>query len=374
MNDGALVELREDSPGKLVLRGYASVSERWYPVSNLFEEKVNRGTWRRCLADGPDTVLVADHEGLAFARTKTPSGTPTLLLSETDRGLRVEAFLDASAPRVQDLRSTSENAGLQMSVGFLCSEDRWNEDRSRRELIQASVHRGDVTVCNYGANNAAAAAITGRGEAGEAERRAHVETLRGSRERRMCPMLGYDLRGDSAPRGRSQIAVPRPLPRSYVEDAKAIRARLRRAHPGSAASVDGEAEPDRYTDDEVQKLGEEGKAHKRTDGKYNFPIADRRDLLNAIKAWGRARASERVSVKAFIKLRAALMSLEELLPASWQKSVPEGKARSRAGARANGDADPDADDACPACDGSGECANCAGTGSMASESVGGQPQ
>src|SRR6184192_1300241 len=83
------------------------------------------------------------------ASQKSPRSV-SLLLSETDRGLFCEASLDATAPRVQDLRSTSENAGLQMSVGFICSEDHWTEDRSRRELIQASVHRGDVTVCNYG--------------------------------------------------------------------------------------------------------------------------------------------------------------------------------------------------------------------------------
>jgi len=215
MND-ALVELREESGGKLVLRGYPSVSERWYPVGGMFEEKVNRGTWRRCLSEGPDTVLLEDHSGLGLARTKTPSGEPTLLLSETSRGLFAEASLDATAPRVQDLRSTAENCGLQMSVGFRCSSDRWNEDRSRRELKEASVHRGDVTVCNFGANDAATATITARARAGEAERRAYAESVKGSLERRMCPIDLEELRSTLL------------LPRSYaLERAKANRARLR---------------------------------------------------------------------------------------------------------------------------------------------------
>jgi phage head maturation protease len=204
--NGALIELRQASPDKLVLRGYASVSERWYPVGSMFEEKVNTGTWRRGLGQGPDTVLVADHSGLAFARTKVPNGKPTLLLSETDRGLFAEAFLDATAPRVQDLRSTSENCGLQMSVGFFCTRDNWNEDRSRRELLEASTHRGDVTVTNFGANSAAAATISARGEAGEAERRAYAETLKGSHERRMCPDFAAEA---LSTRGRSQIFVER---------------------------------------------------------------------------------------------------------------------------------------------------------------------
>jgi HK97 family phage prohead protease len=338
--NGPLIELREESPGKLVLRGYASVSERWYPVSNMFEEKVNRGTWKRCLADGPDTVLVADHEGLAFARTKTPSGTPTLLLSETDRGLHCEAFLDATAPRVQDLRSTSENAGLQMSVGFICSEDNWNEDRSRRELIQASVHRGDVTVCNYGANNAASATITGRGEAGEAERRAHAETLTGSRERRMCPMLdGYELESSSTltvarrPRlssdvewakgkraklgrnpGAQRASLPphKPLRRSYVEEAKAKRARLRYAHGRPTKATRGRGELRRLP---LSPWGED------------WEIKDATDVAKAVLQVevGHAAGPEEEAIKAWVWQRAEALDATSLVPAAWKNATPLAK-------------------------------------------------
>jgi hypothetical protein len=361
-----LIELREESPGKLILRGYASVSERWYPVGNMFEEKVNRKTWARGLKEGPDTVLVQDHGGLAYARTKTPSGTPSLLLSETDHGLCVEAFLDATAPRVQDLRSTSENAGLQMSVAFLCSEDRWNKDRSRRELIQASVNKGDVTVCNYGANDAAAATISERGKAGEAERRTYAESLKGSRERRMSPNFdGYDLRDEqllTVARGHATIAVPPPPIRSYVEQAKAARTKLRRGradakpaatsaassrtgtgrysverakaakakarrgHPGSAASVDGEEDRPRYTQAQIDSLGHQGRAFKKRDGTFGWPCADRRDVLNAVRDWtlGRAKPSEATAIKQFIKIRARLLGIERLLPESWQsKAIPK---------------------------------------------------
>jgi hypothetical protein len=51
---------------------------------------------------------------------------------------------------------------------------------------------------------------------------------------------------------------------------------------------------------------------------------DRRDLLNAIKAWGRARPSERSRVKAWIKNRATVMRMERLLPSSWQAALPTG--------------------------------------------------
>jgi hypothetical protein len=72
----------------------------------------------------------------------------------------------------------------------------------------------------------------------------------------------------------------------------------------------------------VEAPGHKGLAFKKKDGSYGWPIVDRRDLLNAIKAWGRARPSERLAVKAFIKKRAVLLRLEELLPSSWQLKVP----------------------------------------------------
>lgn len=340
------VEIREASSGKLILRGFASVSETWYPVGGMFEELVKRGTWKRSIAQQPDVVLLQDHSGLGFARTKTPSGDPTLLLSETDRGLFCEAFLDATSPRVQDLRSTSENAGLQMSVAFRCSSDSWNEDRTRREIKEASLNRGDVTCCNFGCNEAAEATISERGEAGAKERRAYADSLKGATERRMCPVEGFELR--ETPRGHATIAVRAPLMRSYVEEAKAIRAKLRagpgavkakpaptgrysveraraarakarRAHPGSGSSVEGE--DDRaYTEAEVQALGERNPpaALAKANGKgFHYPIVDARDVSAAVEAYGRAKPSERVGVRAWIVRRARELRAEHRLPAGW---------------------------------------------------------
>jgi Phage head maturation protease len=306
------VEIREASSGKLVLRGYSSVSERWYPVGGVFEEKIKRGTWRRSLAEGPDVVLLQDHSGLGLARTKTPSGEPTLLLSETDRGLFCEAFLDATAPRVQDLRSTAENAGLQMSVAFRCSSDSWNEDRSRREIKEASVHRGDCTVCNFGANDAASATISERGEAGEKERRAYAESLKGATERRMCPVAGFtadDARGmfDMPPanrtRGRSQIAVPAPIiVRSYVEQARAKRAKLR----------GGRVKATRASSDLV--LSPFGR-----DWEISTPGDVARAVLQA--EIGHAAGPNEDAIKAWIFKRAEALDLTEMVPSGWKNAA-----------------------------------------------------
>jgi phage head maturation protease len=311
------VELRDGRNGQLVLRGYASVSERWYPVGRRFEEKMRRGAWRRMLGSGPDTVLAVDHEGLGLARTKTPSGEPSLILDETGTGLRCEAFLDATAPRVQDLRSTAENCGLQMSVGMFVQDDLWNSDGNRREVNAASTHRGDVTVTNFGANDAAAATISERSSSiGEAERR----ELKGSRERRMCPIFdldGYDVRESS---GSTLTVARRSVAMPVIVGVAAERTRRDRAI-ARAARADaglGGNEP-RYTDKEIQQLGEEGYALKKRSGRgYHYPIKDGRDLSDAVKAWPRAVPSERGTVKAWIIKRAIVLRLIHRLPEGWQ--------------------------------------------------------
>jgi hypothetical protein len=98
--------------------------------------------------------------------------------------------------------------------------------------------------------------------------------------------------------------------------------RGRRAHPGSDASVEGEEDSERYSDQQVEALGREGKAFPKRDGTYSYPVADRRDLLNAIKAFGRAKPSEASALKAWLKTRARVMRLESLLPVSWQSKAP----------------------------------------------------
>ena len=78
----------------------------------------------------------------------------------------------------------------------------------------------------------------------------------------------------------------------------------------------------RYTDAQIQKLGEEGKALKRPGGGYHWPIADGRDVSNAVKAFGRAKPSERAGVRAWIVKRARILAVEGRLPASWSVKSP----------------------------------------------------
>ena len=87
----------------------------------------------------------------------------------------------------------------------------------------------------------------------------------------------------------------------------------------SALSTDELARVER----KLQALGKEGKAHKRKDGKYNFPIVDRRDLLDAILAIGRGAPGERFSVKRWIVYRARLLGMKTDVPNTWIAEVGE---------------------------------------------------
>lgn len=65
---------------------------------------------------------------------------------------------------------------------------------------------------------------------------------------------------------------------------------------------------------ERKKLADKG--HAMSDG--SFPIATVQDLLNAIRAIGRAPEGKRAAVKAHIKRRAKALGAENRLPDDWK--------------------------------------------------------
>jgi HK97 family phage prohead protease len=174
------VELREASNGKLELRGHASVADVWYPIGADVEEKIVPRAFVRSLNSEPDVVLRLEHGGLPLARTRSATGTPTLRLSEDKIGLLAEAELNASDPDVIGLKAKADNSPLQMSFTFRCNRDRWSEDYKRREVLEANLSQGDVSVVTFGANPATSMTINSRGGIGTFEqRKALAERVRG---------------------------------------------------------------------------------------------------------------------------------------------------------------------------------------------------
>jgi HK97 family phage prohead protease len=158
-------ELRS-TDGQLQLTGYASVFNNGYDVLGGppygWTERVDPGAFDATLAAKPDLHLLINHDGMPLARTK--SGT--LRLATDSTGLHVEASLDPSDPDVQRLMPKMKRKDMdEMSFAFRVKADSWSDDDSERTLTEVSLHKGDVSVVNFGANPATSAQLNSAADA-----------------------------------------------------------------------------------------------------------------------------------------------------------------------------------------------------------------
>lgn len=159
-------ELREGSGGQLLLTGYASIFNAPYDVYGGppygWSERVDPGAFDVTLAAKPDLHLLINHEGMPLARTK--SGT--LRLATDSQGLHVEAGLNPLDPDVQRLAPKMSRGDMdEMSFAFRVKRDEWSEDDTQRTLVEVSLHKGDVSVVNFGANPATSAELNSAADA-----------------------------------------------------------------------------------------------------------------------------------------------------------------------------------------------------------------
>jgi HK97 family phage prohead protease len=222
------VEIRKVEPGgqpdnrDIRLAGYASVFGNAYPIGSGQVETIAPGAFKRTLANQPEVTLLVEHRGLPLAST-TGGAVPTLRLAEDAHGLAVDADLNARDPRVQELLAVTEHTGgTDMSFAFRTNPagESWNNDFTVRTIKECSIHRGDVSIVTRGANPQTGMDIIAR-NADLAERKAAALEMRG---RVIGPAAFTSNAEVLAPRGRSQIAVPR-MPsvtrRSHLELARA---------------------------------------------------------------------------------------------------------------------------------------------------------
>jgi HK97 family phage prohead protease len=237
-------ELRDTADGHVRFSGYASTTESPYEIAD-FTETVAKGAFKRTLGEEPDVRLNINHGvggQLPLARTK--SGT--LTLSEDARGLKVDADLDPNDPDVRSLLPKMRRGDVdEMSFAFRATAQEWNEDYTERLIRECALHRGDVSIVTTGANPDTSAII--RSADGQIELRIG-KAISGDREAVIKEVLDHmtvadehisqsmdklsgvvgtvDTDIDAEPAedlGRLKITV---IPRSYVETAKARRARL----------------------------------------------------------------------------------------------------------------------------------------------------
>jgi HK97 family phage prohead protease len=172
------VELRADSPEstKLNFYGHASVTATGYdmfggPGSQYggWTEYVDRGAFKRTLKAKPDVAFLVNHEGLTLARTKAGS----LQLAEDAVGLEVKAQLDTRVSLVNDIAVLMEGGELdEMSFAFRINQQKWLTEAGdevawwdmagvERHITEVDIHKGDVSLVNYGANPHTDAALRG---------------------------------------------------------------------------------------------------------------------------------------------------------------------------------------------------------------------
>jgi hypothetical protein len=136
-----------------------------------------------------------------------------------------------------------------------------------------------------------------------------------------CECLGCSYARTSAQQGqleRRRRARPKRRTdyrgREVVAMAKAKRARLRRSDAyvhGSHPTPQG-----RYSDRELQALGEQGLALMMPGGTFAYPITGLADLMNALAAY-KSGEYDRTGVRGWIVERAILLGLVERLPQGW---------------------------------------------------------
>jgi HK97 family phage prohead protease len=134
--------------------GYASITEARYPMT-FYDEIVSRGAFFKTLSESPDVHLNMQHgegaSGLPIARTGQ-----NMTLLEDDRGLRVDADLDDGDDDVRLLERKVRNGLIDgMSFAFRIVRQSWLEDHTLRRIVEASLHKGDVSVVVQGSNPAA---------------------------------------------------------------------------------------------------------------------------------------------------------------------------------------------------------------------------
>lgn len=226
-------EMRASTTDSNILHfsGYATIYGHGYdmyggPAEGGWTEYVDQGACRKTLAERCDVAFLLNHGGLTLARTKPG----TLRLAEDTQGLAVDADLDRRVSAVSDLELLIASGALdEMSMAFTTLRQVWlNADGEEvpwwdmsgieRHLREISLNKGDVSVVNYGANDATSATfrafealMTGRGSSSELDMvRARIEALSAKPQSTPDPAEGAEDRA-TQPEGMSLA-----LARAYV--------------------------------------------------------------------------------------------------------------------------------------------------------------
>ncbi|GAA1992860.1 hypothetical protein GCM10009718_33210 [Isoptericola halotolerans] len=213
----APMQVRADGDDTLVVEGYASVFESPYdiwggPDKGGFTEIIDRRAFDKTLKSNADVPLLLNHGGMPLARTK--SGT--LQLSTDKHGLKMRAELDRRDPEVQSLGVKLERGDMdEMSFAFYAIREQWDDEKAERRLTEVSIHKGDVSIVNYGANSATSVglvdAVRALAEADESELAAARSSLDRAEAEAAQRHLNAYLRAQRGARTTTSLAAARAV-------------------------------------------------------------------------------------------------------------------------------------------------------------------
>lgn len=312
-------ELRQ-AGDNLILSGYASIFDHPYDVMGGaprgWTETVDRRAFDVTLANKPDVHLLINHEGMPLARTK--SGT--LRLGTDARGLLVTADLDRRDPDVQRLETKMQRGDMdEMSFAFRVKQDAWSEDDSQRRLTEVSLHKGDVSVVNFGANPATSAQLNMRSVV---EFLAGVSPDEAAAELRAMGAEGFAGASRAARAAERLAEVRRLLPGREARSLSRAEAR---------AVLDGDADLSERVDQgnintpNAADLNAAARQYAASRGwampNGSYPVrpanmhgAD--DLAAALRAVGRGSGSHN-AIRAHIMRRAKAIGMGDQIPSNW---------------------------------------------------------
>lgn len=159
------LEVRAAAGGNgATVEGYASVVDEPYEMYDFlgsYTEVIRSGAFAKTLSENPQVQLLLNHGGLAMAYTQAG----TLRLAEDSTGLHMAADVNTSRSDVSDLMAALADGNVdEMSFAFRvpAGKSQWSPDYDQRDILEVDMHRGDVSVVNFGANPATSVAMRGQ--------------------------------------------------------------------------------------------------------------------------------------------------------------------------------------------------------------------
>lgn len=167
------VEFRSEDEDTFTIEGYASTFDEYEmyggPANYGWIERIDPGAFDKTLREKPDLHLLINHAGTPLARTK--SGTCRLEADE--HGLKVVSTLDKRDPEAMGIFVKMERGDMdEMSFAFRVKAQEWraadgfeDDNQSYRTITEVSLHKGDVSIVNWGANDTTSVGIRSAADA-----------------------------------------------------------------------------------------------------------------------------------------------------------------------------------------------------------------